>query len=271
MKGEQISHKSLFLLATAVACFIALSTAAQDIRPLQTEDIWMLPTNGISLQLGEDYIDGFHSIQDGRQGNLWQDAHMALRWGVSDRMELEVDGVPYKRWHADYGQSDAGVGDFSVFGKFRVWKGKNPGTGFGFRLGVKMPNTPSHKAFGTNQTDFYFSLIGGKGWGRVRVWSNVGIGILDNPFIRQTQDDVLTWGLAGSWDVTDTITLFGEVQGLWEGSDAPLYGRSNRAFRLGVRYGRGPHWAFDAAVAKTSGAYYGNWQATVGVSYRFHL
>ncbi len=114
-------------------------------------------------------------------------------------------------------------------------------------------------------------LIGGKGWGRVRVWSNVGIGILDNPFIRQTQDDVLTWGLAGSWDVTDTITLFGEVQGLWEGSDAPLYGRSNRAFRLGVRYGRGPHWAFDAAVAKTSGAYYGNWQATVGVSYRFHL
>lgn len=248
----------------------AKGARAQDVRPLVTESVAVLPLDAFQLQLGEDYISGFHSIRTGRKGNLWQDAHLNFRWGISDRVELDVDGLPYKRYRADSGRTDAGVGDFTVWGKFILWQGDNPGTAFGFRLGVKMPNTPSYKDFGTNQTDFYAQLLSGKSWGRFKIWWNLGLGILDNPRIRQSQDDIYQYGLAFSCAMNERWTLVGEGQGFISRGRETLYG-DNHAVRLGVLYTPTRNWTFDVAVAKSSGLLYGSWSATAGVSYGFHL
>ncbi len=261
------------LVPAMVMLFFAapsLGFRAQDVRPLVTESVAVLPLDSFQLQLGEDYYHGFQSIRTGEKGDLWQDGHIGFRWGISNKVELDVDGMPYKRYTSDSGRSDAGVGDFTVWGKFILWQGDNPGTAFGFRLGVKMPNTPSYKDFGTNQTDFYSQLLAGKSWGRFKLWGNLGLGILDNPHIRQSQDDIYQYGLAFSYDMTERWTLVGEGQGFISRGRQTLYG-DNHAVRMGVLYRPAKHWTFDVAAAKSSGRLYGDWSATIGVSYRFHL
>lgn len=258
------------VLALLLLGLSARGVRAQDVRPLVTESVAVLPLNTFQFQVGEDYLEDFHSIRTGEKGNLWQDAHLGFRWGISDRVELDVDGIPYKRYRSDSGRSDSGVGDFTVWGKFILWQGSNPGTAFGFRLGVKMPNTPSDKDFGTNQTDFYAQILSGKSWGRFRLWGNVGLGILDNPHIRQSQDDIYQYGVAFSYALNDRWTVVGEGQGFFSRGRDTLYG-DNHALRMGVLYTPVKNWTFDVAAATSSGRLYGDWSATIGVSYRFHL
>lgn len=268
--GKQCAFIRILFLTVMFFFLSVFAVSAQDIRPLVTESLTILPVNHFQFQLGEDYYHSFNSIRTGEEGNLWQDAHVALRWGVSNRVELQLDGIPYKRYYADSGRHDEGVGDFSVWGKFIIWQGEKPDTAFGFRLGVKMPNTPSNKDFGTNQTDFYAELMAGRSWGRFQLWSNLGIGILDNPYIRQSQDDIYPYGLAFSYTLTRQWCVVGEGVGFISRGRETLYG-NNHALRLGILFTPVQNWTFDAAAAVSTGRLYGNWSATAGVSYRFKI
>jgi hypothetical protein len=255
-------------LILVISVLSAVWARGQDIRPLTTDSPNTTPPGTMEFQFGEDYIHHFRSIRNGAYGVLWQDAHLGFAWGVSDRVELRVDGAAYKRFQRDSGGTNAGVGDFTVWGKFVVWQGAEPETAFGFRLGVKLPNTPSYKDFGTNQTDFFAQLLAGKRWGRFRLWGNAGVGILDNPYIRQSQDDVYTLGLAFAAKASERFDVVGEGTALLSNGKPQLYG-NNYAFRLGLLFHPSPKWAVDVAAAKSSGRLYGQWSATLGLTYRF--
>lgn len=255
----------------AVAAMAFVCTAglrAQDIRPLIAGGADVLPVNSLEMYVGEEYIHDFSSIRTHEPGDLWEHGQLSLRWGISDNVELEVDGSLQKHFEADSGRTCSGVGDFSVWGKFVVWRGEKPGTAFGFRLGVKMPNTPSDKDFGTNQTDYYSEFVAGKGFDKFKVWGSVGLGILDNPYKRQSQDDIFTYSLAFSYPIATHWELTGNGHGFISGGNCLLYG-DNYALSLGARYHANRRWSVTASAAKSSGRLYGDWSAQVGVSFRF--
>lgn len=256
------------LIAVLLCASAALQ--AQDIRPLISGGADVLPVNTLDVYVGEEYIHDFRSIRTHEPGDLWDHGQLAIRWGVSDKVELEVDGSLQNRFGADSGRSNSGVGDFSVWGKFIVWSGKNPGTAMGFRLGVKMPNTPANKDFGTNQTDYYTEFIAGKGFGKLKIWGNLGLGILDNPYKRQSQDDIYTYCLAFSYPIGEKWEITGDGHGFFSNGNPVLYG-DNHALSLGVLCHANAKWSVSASAAKSSGRLYGDWSALVGVSYRFNL
>jgi len=257
---------SLFALI-AVLAFASLASA-QDVQPLLDGGVETLPVNGFEVYVGEEYLHGFRSIRTHEPGDLWKHGQIALRWGVSDRVELEADGSAQKRFKADSGRVDSGVGDFSIWGKFLVWKGAEPGTAIGLRFGVKMPNTPTEKDFGTNQTDYYSEIIAGRALGKLKLWGQLGLGILDNPYRRQSQDDIYIYTLAFSYPVKEHWTVEGDARGFFSRGEPTLYG-DNHSMRLGISVDLRRDLALSASFASSSGRLYGDWSGRVGLKYRF--
>lgn len=261
---------NLYALAAALGLW-ATAAAAQDIRPFVTEDLHVLPVNGFELQVGEAFTDGFRSIQTGEAGQLWDHGQVALRWGVGPNVEIWTGGTLYRRFTVDAtGRKNSGIGDFSIWTKFRVWQGRDRSSALGFRLGVKLPITPAGKDFSTNQSDVYLLLQGSKEWGRFRVWANVGLGVLDNPYKKQSNDDVTIWGLAASYRLSDRWLLAGEWAGC-RSSGVPVLLGNSASGRLALVYSPGCRWSLDvsAASASGSGKVFGDWSAAVGCSFRF--
>ena len=260
-----------FLISAAILACWAVAPSAQDIRPLMTEDLHLLPVNGFELQVGEGYVDGFRSVQTGERGELWDNGQIAFRWGVGPNVEIWTTGTLYRRFTAEEtGRKNSGIGDFSIWTKFRVWHSRDQSSALGFRLGVKLPNTPAGKDFSTNQSDVYLLLQGSKAWGRFQLWANLGMGILDNPYKKQSNDDIYVYALAASYQITDRWLIAGECVG-FRSSGVPVLLGDSTCGRLALVYAPNQRWSFDlsAASASGSGKVFGKWSATVGCSYRF--
>ncbi|MCS7183597.1 MAG: hypothetical protein NZ869_10880, partial [Thermoanaerobaculum sp.] len=69
---------------------------------------------------------------------------------------------------------------------------------YGVRFGAKLPNTPSNKDFGTNQTAFFMHLFTGRPLGSWQVSAFGGLGILERPRGEESQVDIAMVGVLGS-------------------------------------------------------------------------
>lgn len=159
-------------------------------QPWFTPDIDGTPVNHFRIDFGGLWFSGVSSMRDGRKGDLFG-PYLCIRYAASTNAEIIVDGMPYKRFTPG-GVGSGAVGDFSVWGKFvLVDLGK---VSYGVRFGTKLPNTPSNKDFGTNQTDFFLHVFAGTDVGAWKVSAYGGIGILDRP-AQESQDDLAMGGI----------------------------------------------------------------------------
>jgi hypothetical protein len=267
---RSVQRLSLRTLAAALGLWAA-AAHAQDVRPLVTEDLHLLPVNGFELQVGEAYTDGFRSVQTGETGQLWDHGQIALRWGVGSNVEIWTSGTLYRRFTVDAtDRKNSGIGDFFIWTKFRVWQSEDGGAALGFRLGVKLPITPAGKDFSTNQSDVYLLLQGSRAWGRFHLWANLGLGVLDNPYKKQSNDDVTVWGLAASFRLSDRWLLAAEWVGCRSSGVPTLLGNGANG-RVALVWSPDRRWSFDASASSASGSgkVFGDWSATVGCSFRF--
>src|SRR5437868_6084894 len=91
---------------------------------------------------------------------------------------------------------------------------------------------------GTNTTNFYGMVTAGKKFhkDKLNLFGNVGLGILQAPLDRFTQNDVLLYGLAGIYSVSDKLNLVGEVNGFHSTRNhAPLGTEDFSTARLGAQ------------------------------------
>ncbi|MEW6737528.1 MAG: hypothetical protein AB1489_39970 [Acidobacteriota bacterium] len=218
--------RMLLWLALAAAGWVIPVQAQQ--RPLLTEDVDIIEPGTVRAQFGVEFLQRQRFGLSGLEGDLSRIGVIGLSFGLAPNVEFEVEGVMQQYLSIDrFGNSRIplnlspgdlttnDVGDFMLAAKFKLRNETERLPALGFRFGVQLPNTNQAKGLGTNQTNFFATILVGKHLlsKRLNLFGNLGVGILTAPLERFSQNDVLLYGLAGIYKVNDRLNLVGEVSG----------------------------------------------------------
>ena len=155
------------------------------------------------------------------------------------------------------GNSTNDFDDFTVSAKIKVRNETKFIPALGFKFGFQMPNTDQARGIGTNQINVFSKILLQKKFGsvvagtaRFNTYGNIGLQIMTAPLERFTQNDVLLYGLAGIYRLTDNVNILSEVNGRvnTRSGAAPLGTESIGQFRIGTQV-KASGLRFDAAAA----------------------
>lgn len=285
MKKFNRSHSTQFLLALVSTAVFALAAQAQQ-RPLITEDVEIVKPGSVRFEFGFDFLQDKNFTLSGLNGDLTRFGVVSATFGLAPNVEFESGGViqnflsinrqfqpsaiPLHLSNATNSTHD--VGDFYLATKIKLRPETKHLPSVGFRFGAELPNSNQARGIGVNQINFFGTALAAKQFGkRIRVWGNLGLGILTAPAALFTQNDVLLYGLAASYQYNDRLTLVGEVNGRYNTrSSAPLGTESDGAVRLGTRI-RAAGMMWDVAGIKGINRNSAQSGITFGVSYEASL
>ena len=184
------------ILGCLVLAVPAVATAEW---PYRTEEASTLGEGRYSLSVGVSRTYQDSSFLPGGHGVLWTFPEVEGTLGVGPYAEVSFH-YPLL-W---FDPSGAGTGDYSS-GDLQLWTKlalfPSVVRSLSLRFGVKLPNAPNERGLGTDETDFFASLLLDFRAGPARVSLNGGIGILGSTEVNQDQDDVFTWGTAARMPV----------------------------------------------------------------------
>ncbi len=281
---------ALFVLATAISMVMNIQARAQQ-RPLITEDVEIVKPGSVRFEVGLDFLQDKNYPVSGLNGDLTRIGVVSMTFGLAPNIEVETGGViqnylsinrqyrpsaiPLQLSQAPMSTRD--TGDFYLATKIKIRSETRRAPSVGFRFGAELPNSNQSRGIGLNQTNFFATALAAKSFGRVRVISNLGLGILSSPIDASgnispfTQNDVLLYGLAASYRFNERLILVGEVNGRHSTrKNAPLGTESDAAARIGARI-RAGGLIWDLAGIK--GLYSNSERSgiTFGVSYEASL
>ena len=239
------------LLLLLLFCVSPLASARAQQRPLLTEDTETVPRGLIGVELGVDFLRNKNFPVSGLNGDLTRMGVIALTSGLSSDVELEIGGViqNYLSINRQYRASSVRLdiplatrstydaGDIYVATKVKLMRERTRLPSLGVRFGVELPVSHQARGIGVNQTNFFASGLAAKSFSQLRLYGNLGVGILTAPVEQFSQNDVVLYGLAASYSTGKRLTLTGELNGRYSSrSRAPLGTESDGAARLGVRF-----------------------------------
>jgi hypothetical protein len=211
------------LLAITLAA--AGVTAAQD-RPLRTTDTATVPPGTLRVEVGFDFLQDVDFPLSGLSGDLTSVGVLNLRMGVGKIVEVQFEGaiqhfLDVKQQGASFVpalqlsgiNSTHDSGDFALSTKIRLLPESGHRPSFAVRFGFIMPNSNQARGIGTNTMNVFAVLVLGKHFGRLNVFGNAGVEILQAPNAKFSQNDVLIYGLAFSYPIHRRVNLVGEVAG----------------------------------------------------------
>ena len=267
-----------FIVAT-----LSLSISAQQ-RPLITEDVDIIPPGTIRIEAGIDFLQGAKYTVSGLTGDLTRVGVIGFNVGLSPNVEFQIEGVAQNflsinsrapsavPLSLDPGANSANdTGDFTLATKIKLRAETARGPSLGFRFGVQLPNSNQSRGIGLNQTNAFGSILVGKKFGRdgrLNTFGNLGLAILTAPTALFTQNDVITYGVAGIFRVSKQFSIAGEVNGRanTRPGDGPLGTESQAEARLGMQI-RASGLRFDFAGIKGLTNFTHNSGVTIGVTY----
>ena len=249
----------------AVSIFAAAPLRAQD-RPLRTPDADTVATGELRIEGGFDFLQSIEYPLSGLSGDQTSVGVLDLRLGVARRVEVQLQGTVqnYLQVHRQVAapvtptltgnNSTNDVGDFSLWTKLRL-RDEHRAPAVAFRFGFEMPNTNQARGIGNNATNVYASVILEKHFGRLKAFTNSGIGILQAPNAKFSQNDELIYGGALAYELSRRVSLVGEVSGQYSSRTLTpaLYGTESRGQgRMGIVISAG---GFRWDVAAVAGVY----------------
>jgi len=246
-------------------CLGALALKAEAVSmglPTLTPDTSVLPLHGFRVDLGLLEVLQMTSLRSRRPGDLWG-PYLAITYGAAANAELAVDGMVYKVFSPERGKGSSAVGDFAVWGKFILGENRQAFK-YGVRFGAKLPNTPSNKDFGTNQTDFFMHLFAGLPAGSWQLSAYGGIGILERPGGEESQDDVAMVGFLAKKNLGKGLLRL-EAQGF---TKSRIYG-DNWALVANLEWPVTPSLAVLGGGQVSKGRLYGSGELRLGLVARF--
>ena len=219
-------------------------------RPLQTPDAETVPTGTLRAEAGFDFLQDVNFPASGLSGDLTSLGNVEMRMGVGRIVEVDLEGViqnflDVKKQspsmiplHLTGTDSTHDVGDFALYTKILLVSEQKHRPAFAFRFGFQMPNSNQARGIGLNTTNVFASFIAQKHFGKLNTWGEAGLGILQSPLANFSQNDVLIYGVAMAYPVSQRITLVGEISGRYNDRkvDAALLGTESRSqARFGVQ------------------------------------
>ncbi|MGE0883864.1 MAG: transporter [Blastocatellales bacterium] len=262
------------------------SSAAAQQRPLVTEDVEIVKPGSVRFEFGFDFLQDKNFPLSGLNGDLTRFGVVSVTFGLAPNVEFESGGViqnflsinsqfqpsaiPLRLSQATNSTHD--TGDFYLAAKIKLRHESKRLPSVGFRFGAELPNSNQSRGIGINQTNFFATALAAKNFGnRWRVVGNLGLGILTAPVDLFTQNDVLLYGLAASYQYNERVTLVGEINGRYNTrSTAPLGTESDGAARLGARI-RAAGLMWDVAGVKGINKNSAKSGISFGVTYEANL
>jgi hypothetical protein len=275
------------LLFRAIVCVLVagfICTARAQQRPLLTEDVDIIPPGTIRIEAGIDFLQGAKFPVSGINGDLTRVGVIGVNFGMGPNVEFQIEGVAQNvlsfnsrgpsaiPLSLDPGANSANdIGDFTISAKFKLRNETRRGPSFGFKFGVELPNSNQARGIGLNQTNAYGSILIGKRFGRdgrFNTFGNLGIAILSAPTELFSQNDLITYGLAGIFRVNKQFSIAGEINGRanTRPGNGPLGTESQSEARLGMQI-KASGLRFDFAGIKGLTNFTHNSGFTVGVTY----
>jgi hypothetical protein len=215
---------------------VPLAASAQQ-RPLITEEPLTVRPGTMLIQFGLDFVQGAQFPLSGLEGDLTRAGQVDVRFGISRAAELQIQGTIRNVLSVSgqqparitpilsrSGSSTSDFGDFTVAAKFRLLPETETQPAFGVRFGFEMPNSDERRGIGTNTTNVFFTVLAQKHFGKLNLFGNVGLGILEGPAGIFTQNDVLLYGIGAVYPVHQRVNLVGEVAGRYSTRDTPADG-----------------------------------------------
>jgi hypothetical protein len=274
--------RKLLLVTFAILALATFSNAQQ--RPLITEDVDIIPPGSLRIEAGIDFLQGATYTVSGLTGDLTRVGVIGVNVGLSPNVEFQIEGVAQNFLSinsrgpsaipltlAPGANSVNDTGDFTLATKIKLRAETPHGPSLGFRFGVQLPNSNQARGIGLNQTNAFGSILVGKKFGhdgRLNMFGNLGIAILTAPTALFTQNDVITYGLAGIFRVNKQFSVAGEVNGRanTRPGNGPLGTESQAEARLGMQI-RASGLRFDFAGIKGLTSFTHNSGVTIGVTY----
>lgn len=276
-------HMRSSLLACIAIVLIATATQAQQ-RPLLTEDVDIIPPGTMRIEAGIDFLQGARFPVSGLTGDLTRVGVIGVNIGLAPNVELQIEGVAQNFLSINSRTTSAiplelppgansanDTGDFTLATKIKLRSESKRGPSLGFRFGVQLPNSSQSRGIGLNQTNAFGSILVGKKFGRdgrFNAFGNLGLAILTAPTALFTQNDVVTYGLAGIFRINNQFSVAGEVNGRanTRPGNGPLGTESQAEARLGMQI-RASGLRFDFAGIKGLTDFTHNSGVTIGVTY----
>lgn len=254
--------------ATFLLILISCLTAVSQQRPLLTDDVDIVPQGAIDIGAGVEFLQNAKFPLSGLKGDLTKVGDIRIRTGFASNVELQIEGT-LQNFLAINGRigpsavplnvssnSSNDFDDFTVSTKIKLLNESHSLPAVGIKLGFQMPNTDQARGIGTNQINVFTKFLVGKKFGKrtgrtplAKIYGNLGLAIMTAPIERFTQNDVLLYGLAGIFRVTDHLNIVGEVNGRanTRSGAAPLGTESVGQFRIGSQI-RTSGLRFDTAA-----------------------
>lgn len=256
-------------------------------RPLITDDIDITPQGAIEIGVGFDFLQNVKFPLSGLKGDLTRVADIRIRQGFASNVELQIEGAVQNFLAINSqvtpspiplnitGNSTNDFDDLVVSAKIKLFSETKNLPAVGLKFGYQMPNTDQAKGIGTNQINIFSKLIVQKKFGKktgkapkANIFGNIGLGIMNAPLNTFTQNDVLLYGLAGIFRITDHINAVTEVNGRanTRSGSVPLGTESVGQFRVGTQI-RASGLRFDTAAIFGLTKYSPRTGLTFGVTY----
>src|ERR687893_2144026 len=216
----------LICLVLLLLCAVAVN--AQQ-RPLLTEDVDIIPPGTVRIEAGIDFMQGAKYTVSGINGDLTRVGVIGINFGMGPNVQFEIEGVAQNYVSinsrgvsaiplnlAPGANSTNDTGDFTLAAKFKLRNETRRGPSLGSRFGVQLPNSSQATGIGLNQTNAFGSILIGKKFGqdgRFNTFGNLGVAILTAPTELFSQNDVITYGVAGIYRINRQFSVAGGVKG----------------------------------------------------------
>jgi hypothetical protein len=216
------------LSLAAVLLFGSAVFASAQQRPLLTEDVEIIKPGVIRIETGFEFVQDQRFPLSGLRGDVTKLGNTRLSFGLAPNVEFQIEWTlqnflsikgreltPLNLKLGANGNDSNDFGDATLWMKIKLRNETRITPSLGFRFGMQLPNSNETKGIGTNTTNVFGMITAGKHFNddRLEVFGNLGAGILQTPLSTFSQNDVLLYGLAGIYKVSDSFNLVGEVNG----------------------------------------------------------
>ncbi len=249
----------------------------QEERPLRTDNADLIGVGVLRTSFGVEFLHEARYSLSGLEGDLMRFGVTEVRVGVGEYAEFQVSGVFRDFFSVTQrtapvipptfaGNTTSDFGDLILGAKLKIVSEKAARPSVSFKFAVQLPNATNESGLGTDETEFYSSVLLRKHLGRLELLGNVGLGILGSPIQPNSQSDMVTYGFAVAMPVHPKLELTGEVHGR---TGPPRVGNENLAqVQLGIRF-RAAGMRWDVAGLAGLEHFSPGSGLTMGVTYEF--